>query len=166
MRLLHRKYFVSALCVPLGTLLPAATRAAEQYTLRIGFPQPASSVQGVAGIHFAQAVQRRTKGQVKVEVFPSGQLASEASLIDALSTGVVDFGIHAASWVEAMLPRYQVLGMPFLFRNEAAGHRVLDGPVGQELLADLEPRGLIGYGWTGAFQSSTPRRGRSRSRKT
>ena len=152
MRRLHRRYFVGALGAPLGMLFARSVRAADTYTLRFGFPQSASTVQGQAGIHFATAVQRRTNGQVKIEVFPSGQLATEAALIDALITGVVDFAIHSTSWVEGLLPRYQVLGMPFLFKNEAAGHRLLDGAIGQELLAELEPKGMIGYGWTGAFR--------------
>ena len=122
-------------------------RAAETYTMRLNVPTIAASVMGDAGIHFATAVGRRSNGQLKIEVYPNGQLATQQAAIDALASGVLDFAIESSSFLVQALPRFEVLDMPFLFKDLASGFRVLDGPIGAELFAELEPKGIIGLGW-------------------
>jgi TRAP-type transport system periplasmic protein len=52
-----------------------------------------------------------------------------------------------------LFPQFQVFDAPFLFKDLAAGFRVLDGPIGEEFFASLEPRGIVGLGWgTGGFR--------------
>ena len=133
-----------------GWACPA--RAADAYTMRLGEPQPAISVLGQVGVHFATAVLHRTNGQVKIEVYPNGQLAGQQETIDDLQTGVVDFAVQAATFLQPLFPRLQVLELPFLFSNLVTGHRVLDGPIGQELFSELDSRGIMGLGATASFR--------------
>jgi TRAP-type transport system periplasmic protein len=142
-----RGQFIGALgaCGTAGPALPA--RAADTYTMRLSAPTAANSVFGSAGIRFAESVARRSNGQVKIEVYPNGQLATQQAAIDALTNGVVDFAIEATSFLTQLLPRYEVFDMPFLFKDLAAGFRVVDGAIGNELFAELEPKGILGLGW-------------------
>jgi TRAP-type transport system periplasmic protein len=139
-----------ALGSELGNPLAGAA-AAEAYTLRLGLPNPAASVHGRVGLRFAVAVARRSNGQVKIEVYPNGQLAKQQETIDALSTGSLDFAILGASFLEAPFPQFRVLAMPFLFRDVATVFRIMDGPLGAKIAVELEPRGIIGLGFAGLF---------------
>jgi TRAP-type transport system periplasmic protein len=148
-RRLSRKVFAaaaSALVAPLGR--PLASRAADaQYTLRLSLPNAATSVPGIASVRFASSIGRRSGNQLKVEVYPNGQLAKEQEAIDGLTSGVVDFTVQSSSFLVSLFPRYQVFDLPFLFKDINAAFRVFDGPIGDEFLGMLEAKGILGLGW-------------------
>ena len=124
-----------------------STRAADAYTLRFTVSDPAANPLGVTALRMAAAVNRRSNGQVKIEVYPNGQLATQQGAIDGLATGVIDFAISATAFLVSRFPQFQVFDTPFLLKDLAAGYRLVDGPIGGELIAQLEPRGILGLGW-------------------
>jgi TRAP-type transport system periplasmic protein len=144
-----RRAFLASLgaFVPLSGPFYCGAAAADAYTLRLSLASAANSVNGDAAVRFAVAVKRRSNGQLNVAVYPNGQLATQQGAIDGLTTGVIDFTVGASSFLVPLFPRYQVFDMPFLFKNLAAGLRVLDGPIGAEFFAELEPKGIVGLGW-------------------
>ena len=127
--------------------LPRSARAADSYTLRMNLPNPAASALGQAGLHLASVVNQRSNGQLKIEVYPSFQLAKEQETIDALTTGVIDLAISNTAFLAQLFPQYQIFDLSFLFKDFAAALRVLDGSIGEELFAQLEPKGIIGLCW-------------------
>jgi TRAP-type transport system periplasmic protein len=137
---------LSALGLPAGGRLGAAG-AAEAYTMRCSVATAANTANDLTARRFAAAVERRSNGQIKIEVYPGGQLAGQQESIDGLGTGVVDFAMEPTVLLMPILPQYQVLDMPLLFRNIASASRVLDGPIGDELFAALEPKGITGLTW-------------------
>jgi TRAP-type transport system periplasmic protein len=131
----------------------ATCKAADTYTLRLSVPEAADSVFGLAALHFAAEVQRSSNGQLKVDVFPNGQLTKQDAAPEALISGVLDLSIVATGFLVQLLPRFQVFDLPFLVRDLAAGFRIFDGPIGQEFFADLEPKGIVGLTWgSGGFK--------------
>jgi TRAP-type transport system periplasmic protein len=121
--------------------------AAETYTLRLSMAQPATNILGLAGLRFAAAVARRSNGQLKIEVYPSGQLSKEQESIDGLTLGSIDFTIVSVSFLERLFPQFQVFALPFLFKDAATAFRVVDGPVGDGFFAQLESKGIVGLCW-------------------
>jgi TRAP-type transport system periplasmic protein len=147
---LSRRIFVAgsgALATPMSAFHPPKAVAAEAYVLRLTVPAPITSSDGIAATKFALAVDRRSRGQLKIEVYPNGQLAREQGIVDALSTGVVDLQLVASGVLESAFPHYQILSLPFLFKDSATAFRVLDGPVGAEFFAELDTKGIMGLGW-------------------
>jgi TRAP-type C4-dicarboxylate transport system substrate-binding protein len=150
-RRLSRLRFLSALGAagsPVICRLPSSAAGAETYTLRLSMGQGSgpTSTQGVTAARFATAVQRRSKGQLKIEVYPNGQLLRQDQIVDALSTGVVDFVIELTVLLEPLIPQYQILAIPFMFKDLASAFRVLDGRIGDEFFGLLEPHGILGLG--------------------
>jgi TRAP-type transport system periplasmic protein len=138
-----------ALGVPGGVSMARSARAAETYTLRMSSPQPVDSALGMAVSHFASEVARRSNGQVKIEVYPSGQLAKDQESIDGVANGVIDFTVVSSSFLVPLFPRFEIFGAPFLFPSPATAFRIIDGPIGNALFAELEPKGIIGLGFGG-----------------
>jgi TRAP-type transport system periplasmic protein len=115
--------------------------------MRLSQPNPAESLQGLVALRFASAVKRRSNGQLQVDVYPNGQLAKQEETIDNLSTGVLDLAIQSTPAIVRLIPQFQVLDMPFLFKDLAAAQRVLDGAIGDELFSQLYAKDIVGLGW-------------------
>jgi tripartite ATP-independent transporter DctP family solute receptor len=149
--LLRRSFVAASLGAAVSRAV--AARAADQFTMRLNVTEAATSVFGVCALHYAAAVGRRTNGQIKIEVYPNGQIARDADAIDMLSNGVVELAIQPAARFVQRSPRWAVWDMPFLVRNLAAGFRVLDGPIGNDFFNELEGMGVVGLTWgTGGFK--------------
>ena len=148
-----RRCFVTGLGV-LGTVaIPFACRAADSYTLRFNVAEPATSLQCMTALKLAASVERRSNGQLKIEVYPLFQLAKEGETIEALANGVVDLAVMSTTVLSGLVPRFQLFDTPFLFNDFASAFRVLDGAIGTELAAEIEPRGVTVLGWgTGGFR--------------
>src|SRR5215468_8082949 len=85
-----------------------------------------------------QLVSQRTNGRHRIRVFHSRQLGEENQTIEQTRVGAIDMNrINVA-------PILNVLALPFLFRSIDHLYKVVDGPIGQEILAALESSGLIG----------------------
>ncbi|WP_332646103.1 DctP family TRAP transporter solute-binding subunit [Lysinibacillus sp. 54212] len=111
--------------------------------------------------HFAQAtfekfkelVEEKSDGQIKVEIYPNGQVGGEREMIEALQIGNLTMAAPSSSVVTAFSPSMFLWDLPFLFKDASMAHAVLDGDVGQQVLTDLESVGIKGLGyWENGFR--------------
>jgi tripartite ATP-independent transporter DctP family solute receptor len=86
----------------------------------------------VFGDGFRERAEAATGGTVKIRVFPSGTLGQEREVVQQLQEGLVDFMVSGTAIWGSVAPRLQVFDFPFLWRDWAHVHAVVDGPVGQE----------------------------------
>lgn len=99
-------------------------------------------------LYMAQVLDSVSSGSMRMDIYPGGQLGSERESMELLQIGSLAMTKVSTGTVEGFAPRFKVLGLPYLFRNEAHRYEVLDGPIGNELLASLAPfriRGLCFY---------------------
>ncbi|MGE0803228.1 MAG: TRAP transporter substrate-binding protein, partial [Lautropia sp.] len=80
----------------------------------------------------------------KVEFFPNGSIGGEREMVEALQLGTLEMAIHGTAILGNFVPDLLVLDVPFLFRDTAHARAVVDGPIGQELIAKMRTRGLVG----------------------
>lgn len=143
----RRKFIVGSGATALALGVSPVRAAGEPVVLKLAHPDtPLHPSQQIA-TRIAQLVEQRTKGAVKIRVFAGGQLGSEVNIVSGLTTGIVDLAMHTTGFLESFFPRIQALDLPFLFKDEAAAERVLDGPIGQQLLKDMETKGIYGLTW-------------------
>jgi tripartite ATP-independent transporter DctP family solute receptor len=95
-------------------------------------------------VHFADRVKELSGGQLAVQVFPNGQLGSEPECVEQLQRGALAMVKTSAGPMESFVPTMAAFGVPYLFRDEDHYWRVLEGPIGQELLAAGAPVGIHG----------------------
>ncbi|AUN95176.1 TRAP transporter substrate-binding protein [Pseudazoarcus pumilus] len=100
---------------------------------------------------FAEELGKRAP-EIKVEIFPAGQLGDERTLIEGLQTGSVDITTVTSALTANFVPGFRAMSLPFLFRDVDHLFAVMDSEVGDELAAQMEKQGLIklGYGYGGA----------------
>lgn len=94
--------------------------------------------------HMSELLKQATGGKHSIKVFNKGALGSEKETIDQVKIGALDFTRVNISPMNAICAKTMVPTMPFLFRSVEHMRKVLDGPVGEEILKDCEQHGFIG----------------------
>jgi len=97
--------------------------------------------------YFAKLVEERTDGRVKIEVYHGGQLGDEPTTIEQVSAGVIDFVRVSISPLTQINDKYNVLMLPYLYKDRSQYFKVLDGPVGDEFLKLINSRNMEGLCW-------------------
>ncbi len=95
-----------------------------------------------------------TDGRITIEMYDSKQLGEEKETIEQTQLGAIDIARVSVGPVGEIVPELNVLSLPYVFRSEEHCYKVMDGEIGDELLAKVEEHGFIGLGWYGSGQRS------------
>ena len=108
---------------------------------------------GKGALRFKELAEERTKGRVKVEVFPNSQLYKDKEEMEALQLGSVQMlAPSLAKFAPLGVKEFEVFDLPYIFKDDAAFRAVTIGPVGADLLKKLEPKGVQGLAyWDNGF---------------
>ena len=85
-------------------------------------------------LEFQKALEKKSNGTLKVKIFPDGQLGSERELLELLQIGSVAATKVSAATLSNFVPEYNILGIPYLFRDKTHQFDVLEGPIGKSIL--------------------------------
>ncbi len=134
--------------------------AAPKYQWKLASVLPESHPVHKALVYFADKMAERTSGDVKITIFPAGQLGGEADYIQAVKIGSLEFAKVSSAPMGQYSPTLQVVSLPFIWRDLEHQHRVLQGPIGEKLLADTEKFGFKSLAFLDAgFRNITTSRG-------
>jgi tripartite ATP-independent transporter DctP family solute receptor len=89
-------------------------------------------------------IEEKTGGRLQIRVFHSRQLGEEKETIEQTRAGAIDLNRSNVALIGTFVPAMNVLAMPFLFRSIEHLQKVLDGPIGEEILDSFEPFGFVG----------------------
>jgi tripartite ATP-independent transporter DctP family solute receptor len=132
-----RRWLLAAACMALAA--PAAAR-----DFRSAEIHPADYPTTKAVEYMGQLLKERSGGKLAVKVFPNGALGQERDTIEQLKIGGLDMMRINVAPLNNIVPETIVPALPFIFRSEEHMHTVLDGPIGDEILAAMESQGMIG----------------------
>lgn len=144
---------VLAMVCALVMVLSIASAASAQTVLKLSEVHAEGYPTALADQEFARLVEEKTEGRIKVEVYLGGTLyGQETEAIEALQLGDLAFARVSASPVGSYVPSINAIQMPYLYKNGAHMWAVLNGEIGQKLLADIEtgvnkdgvPSGIVG----------------------
>lgn len=138
---------LSKLVIGLSLALGFVATVAAQTTMRINISIAQNSHQGVGIDTFAKEVEKGTAGRYKIQTFYSASLGSERESIEAVQLGTQELTFSSTGPVPNFVPEAKILDIPFLFRDKAHARAVLDGPIGQEMLAKFESKGFKALAW-------------------
>lgn len=99
----------------------------------------------IAALKFKELVEAGS--DLTIEIHPNAKLGDERTLLEGMQFGTIDMGIITNGPVSNFYPQIAVLELPFLFASPDEAYRVMDGPIGQELLANLDQVGLKGLAY-------------------
>lgn len=96
---------------------------------------------------FAELVEKRTNGRIKIKVYANAELGDEISVIEQLQFGGIDFARVSVMSLAEFVPELNVLQLPYLYRDAEHKWAVLDGEIGDELLTSIDGSGVKGLSW-------------------
>ena len=132
-----------ALALGLALALAATSVAKAQTVLKAADIHPDGYPTVEAVIYMGKLIDERTKGRLKIQEFNNAVLGGEKDTIEQTQFGVIDFNRVSSAQFNNVVPETKVYGLPFLFRSVEHMRKTVDGPIGDEILAAFEPKGLI-----------------------
>jgi tripartite ATP-independent transporter DctP family solute receptor len=94
--------------------------------------------------YMGRLIAERSGDRLQIRVFHSRQLGEEKETIEQTRVGAIDLNRTNVALIGSFVPAMNVLAMPFLFRSIEHLQKVLDGPIGNEILGSFEPYGFVG----------------------
>lgn len=102
----------------------------------------------VTGVEkFAEIVNSKAAGKLKVNIYAGGALGSDFQVISAMQGGTVEMGVMNSSITAGTVKDMAVFDFPFLFRSEKEADAIVDGPFGKKMHAKLEEKGMVGLSY-------------------
>ena len=135
--------FAACLSLALG-----AQAQAQSTTLKLGYATTKESHYGVGSTVFCDEIEKSTQGRYKCQQFPSSALGGEREMIEAVQIGTLDLVNTSTGPVGNFVPEVKIVDIPFLFRDYDHARKVMDGPIGQDILTKFPSKGLVALAWT------------------
>jgi len=150
---LTRRLAVAAALAAAGLALAPAAFAQAPIVIKFSHVVAPDTPKGKGAERFKQLAEERTKGRVKVEVYPNSQLYKDKEEMEALQLGSVQMlAPSLAKFGPLGVKEFEVFDLPFLFKDEASFRAVTDGPLGKDLFTKLESKGIKGLAyWDNGF---------------
>ena len=110
---------------------------------------PAGYPNVVAVESMGKKLEAATNGRLKIQTFPGGVLGGEKEMIEQTQVGAINILRTSLGPVGTVVPEVNVFNLPFIFRSQEHARAVIDGPIGDELLAKVSasPAKLVAIGW-------------------
>ena len=135
----------------LATLTPRSpARAQAKSVFKASDVQPPGYPTVAATENLGKKLEAATNGRLSVQMFPSMQLGGEKETIEQTQIGAIQMLRVSVGTMGPIVDDINVINMPFLFKNTAHAQRMMDGPIGQELLDKVTASpnaGLVALGW-------------------
>ncbi len=131
-----------ALVVALSLTAVSTSAAAREFRAADTQSEDYPTVQALN--YMSRMIAERSGGRHQIKVFHSRQLGEEKETIEQTRAGAIDLNRTNVALIGTFVPAMNVLAMPFLFRSIEHLQKVLDGPIGNEILDSFEPYGFVG----------------------
>jgi C4-dicarboxylate-binding protein DctP len=143
-----------ALAAALALVLAGGAIAQEPIVIKFSHVVALDTPKGKGAEKFKQLAEERTKGRVKVEVYPNSTLYKDGEEMDALQLGSVQMLAPSVAKFGPMGVReFEVFDLPYIFEDFGELHKVTDGGVGKLLFQKLESKGIVGLAyWDNGFK--------------
>jgi len=145
-----KKYLIVFMAVLLATVLFSGGSSQAQpkpMVMRLAETHPQDYPTTKGDYEFARLVKERSNGRMVVEVFHSKQLGEERAVIEQVQLGAIDMTRVSISAVSAFVRDLDAFQLPYLYRDAAHMWKVLNGPIGEEILKKHEASNFVGVGW-------------------
>ena len=137
-----------------GTLALGNALAQQPIIIKFSHVVAEDTPKGKGALKFKELAESRTKGRVKVEVYPNSQLFKDGEEMQMLQLGNVQMLAPSVSKFGPLGVRaFEVFDLPYIFDNAKDLHNVTQGKIGKQLFDKLDSKGIIGLAyWDNGFK--------------
>src|SRR5688572_9290567 len=139
------------LAMSTGNAIPAS--AQTKVVLKATDVHPLGYPTVEAVVRMGKKLETATNGRISIQMYPSMQLGGEKEMIEQAQVGALQIARISVGPMGPIVPELNVFNLPFMFRDNAHMEKVIDGPIGEEMLKKLSDHpnaNLIGLCWMNA----------------
>lgn len=129
-----------------GLIMSVGAAAAQDLTLTLGHAVFESHPFHDAATRFAAAVDKKSDGKIKIDIFPARQMGDVKELMEGVQLGTVDMTINSSSALANLSPSIDAFQLPYVMRTYADFARMAASPEAEAIMASLSTHGMIGLG--------------------
>jgi tripartite ATP-independent transporter DctP family solute receptor len=146
------RHFIGAALASSLLALPVAAGAQDKMVIKAADVHPPGYPNVVAIENLGKKLEKETNGRLTLQMYPSMQLGGEKEMIEQAQVGALQIARVSVGTLGPVVDDLNVFNLPFMFRDETHARHVIDGPIGDELLAKVtaSPARLVGLGWMDA----------------
>lgn len=169
---MKKRKFSLVICLVMSVILAACSKppssstetsgnsksgdSSETFVIKAGHAVSTDHYGHKTFLKFKEIVEKNSDGKITVEIYPNGQVGGEREMIEAIQLGNLTMAAPSSSPVVPFAKEMTIFDAPYLFKDAAHAHRVLDSEIGQELLDTLLSKGIqpLVY-WENGFRHLT-----------
>ncbi|KZK95207.1 2,3-diketo-L-gulonate-binding periplasmic protein YiaO precursor [Pseudovibrio sp. Ad14] len=137
----------TAMFVALACSVSFAGMANAETTIQVGHGAADTYHMHKAWVKFKEIIETESDGEVRVDIFPNGQIGGDRELTESVQSGVIDMTAPVVEVMAGWDPAFSIPGLPYTFANRADALDALYGEFGDMLLNRVEDYGIKGLGW-------------------
>ncbi len=143
-----KKLFAVFMIMAVVAVFAGTAFAAPEYTIKVGYIGSDShpTMKAMKEV-FVKQVEEGSKGKIKVELYPNGQLGGDRELSEGVQMGTIQMAIPSSSPLAGFDKRIQALDLPYLFTTRKAAFEAVDGILGEKLNGYLAAKGILILGY-------------------
>src|SRR6266853_6539734 len=140
------RHFIGAAAAA-ALLVPMAAPAQQKMVIKASDVHPLGYPTVEAIVRMGGKLEKATNGRLTLQMYPQMQLGGEKEMIEQAQVGALQIARISVGPMGPLVPELNVFNLPFMFRDNAHMEKVIDGPIGDEMLKKLSDHptaGLIG----------------------
>src|SRR5258708_2643845 len=147
------RHFIGAAVAAACFALPSAGMAQQKQVWKASDVHPLGYPTVEAVVRMGKKLEAQTNGRISIQMYPAMQLGGEKEMIEQAQVGALQIVRISVGAMGPVVDELHVFNLPFIFRDEAHMRKVIDGPIGQELLdrvSNSPESKLVVLGWMDA----------------
>src|SRR5438067_5031648 len=148
-----RRHFIGSAAIAAVLCTPVASFAQQKMVIKASDVHPLGYPTVEAVVRMGHKLEKATNGRLTLQMYPQMQLGGEKEMIEQAQVGALQIARISVGALGPVIDELNVFNMPFIFRDEAHMRKVIDGPIGSELLQKISTNPqtrLIALGWMDA----------------
>jgi len=148
-----RRHFIGSAAIAAVLCTPVASFAQQKMVIKASDVHPLGYPTVEAVVRMGHKLEKATNGRLTLQMYPQMQLGGEKEMIEQAQVGALQIARISVGALGPVIDELNVFNMPFIFRDEAHMRKVIDGPIGNELLEKISSNPstrLIALGWMDA----------------
>jgi tripartite ATP-independent transporter DctP family solute receptor len=125
----------------------ASAQDIKERTIKFGLNGPEGHPAAAGMRKFAELVQAKSGGKMKVNLFFGATLGSDQAITTSIQGGTVEMSVMNSGILASLAKELAIFDFPFLFANEKESDAIVDGAVGKRMHKLLEDKGVIGLAY-------------------
>jgi tripartite ATP-independent transporter DctP family solute receptor len=145
------RYFTAAVAAALVSAT-SPSLAQQKMVIKAADVHPLGYPTVEAVVRMGKKLEAASSGRLTVQMYPQMQLGGEKEMIEQAQVGALQIARVSVGALGPVVDELNVFNLPFIFRDEAHMRKVIDGPIGEELLQKVtnSPARLVALGWMDA----------------